>query len=238
MNHDISRYWRGCFFFKNALAKQLMWRIGIILLSFIRFHISQLIEEFFPSTVLRVFFITSNFTTQSARKISFWDLVWLGFGLTRDIYGCKPSGKFRTTSEPNFPTRGVFVSLGWVDISGHIFPYGKSFSYIPSFRWVPSPDNFKSPHWCITMARNCLYNHQSFIGIQLPTFELQTVGVSKNRCTPKSSILIGFSAINHPFWGLNPPIFGSTPSGFSHHMMQLNESPLFPFIGTHPESLL
>ena len=33
--------------------------------------------------------------------------------------------------------------------------------------------------------------------------------VSKNRGTPKSSILIGFSMINHPFWGI--PIFGSTP---------------------------
>ena len=32
--------------------------------------------------------------------------------------------------------------------------------------------------------------------------------VSKNRCTPKSSILNGFSSINHPFWGT--PIFGNT----------------------------
>ena len=36
------------------------------------------------------------------------------------------------------------------------------------------------------------------------------LGVSKNRGTPKSSILIGFSIINHPFWGPTP-IFGSTP---------------------------
>ena len=34
------------------------------------------------------------------------------------------------------------------------------------------------------------------------------VGVSKNFGTPKSSILIGFSIINHPFWGT--PIFGNT----------------------------
>ena len=34
------------------------------------------------------------------------------------------------------------------------------------------------------------------------------MGVSKNRGTPKSSILIGFSFINHPFWGT--PIFGNT----------------------------
>ena len=32
--------------------------------------------------------------------------------------------------------------------------------------------------------------------------------VSKNRGTPKSSILIGFSIINHPFGGT--PIFGNT----------------------------
>ena len=29
----------------------------------------------------------------------------------------------------------------------------------------------------------------------------EDMGISKNRCTPKSSILIGFSIINHPFWG-------------------------------------
>ena len=29
----------------------------------------------------------------------------------------------------------------------------------------------------------------------------QYMGVSKNRGTPKSSILIGVSIINHPFWG-------------------------------------
>ena len=34
------------------------------------------------------------------------------------------------------------------------------------------------------------------------------MGVSKNNCTPKSSILIGFSIINHPSWGT--PIFGNT----------------------------
>ena len=32
--------------------------------------------------------------------------------------------------------------------------------------------------------------------------------VSENNGTPNSSILIGFSTINHPFWGA--PIFGHT----------------------------
>ena len=35
----------------------------------------------------------------------------------------------------------------------------------------------------------------------------QHTGVSENRATPKSFILIGFSIINHPFWGT--PIFGN-----------------------------
>ena len=34
------------------------------------------------------------------------------------------------------------------------------------------------------------------------------MGVSKNNGTPKSSILIGFSIIDHPFW--DTPIFGNT----------------------------
>ena len=34
------------------------------------------------------------------------------------------------------------------------------------------------------------------------------MGVSKNNGTPKSSILIGISIINHPFWGTS--IFGNT----------------------------
>ena len=37
--------------------------------------------------------------------------------------------------------------------------------------------------------------------------KLSYMGVSENGGTPKSSILIGFSIINHPFWGT--PIFGN-----------------------------
>ena len=39
-------------------------------------------------------------------------------------------------------------------------------------------------------------------------FSIKTSDVSKNRGTPKSSILIRFSIINHPFWGTT--IFGNT----------------------------
>ena len=39
------------------------------------------------------------------------------------------------------------------------------------------------------------------------TWTCLQMDVSKNSGTPKSSILIGFSIINHPFWGT--PIFGN-----------------------------
>ena len=61
-------------------------------------------------------------------------------------------------------------------------------------------------------STNCFYKLylytlwiRLFIHTQISTLYM---GVSKNRGTPKSSILIGFSIINHPFWGT--PIFGST----------------------------
>ena len=45
------------------------------------------------------------------------------------------------------------------------------------------------------------------------------MGVSKNGGTPKSSILIGFSIINHPFWGT--PIFGNTQMPFTHSVAEI-----------------
>ena len=40
--------------------------------------------------------------------------------------------------------------------------------------------------------------------------------VSENSGTPKSSILIGFSITNHPFWGT--PSFGNTHIFFAVHL--------------------
>ena len=51
------------------------------------------------------------------------------------------------------------------------------------------------------------------------------LGVSKNNGTPKSSILIGFSIINHPFW--DTPILGN------HHL----PTTTINFQGLHPWSL-
>ena len=53
------------------------------------------------------------------------------------------------------------------------------------------------------------------------------VGVSENRATPKSSIFIGFSILNHPFWGT--PIFANahnmTKTGWPLLGNQVNASP-------------
>ncbi len=38
------------------------------------------------------------------------------------------------------------------------------------------------------------------------------MGISKNTGTPKSSILIGFSIINYPFWDTGIPLFSETPT--------------------------
>ena len=54
--------------------------------------------------------------------------------------------------------------------------------------------------------------------VQIPPFLkvwILHIGVSKNRGTPKSCISIGFSIINHPFWG-KTHIFGNTHH-YSNH---------------------
>ena len=52
-------------------------------------------------------------------------------------------------------------------------------------------------------------------------------GVSKNKGTPKSSILIGFSIINHPFWG-NPPNFWKHPWVFCCSLWVAMQVPAIP----------
>ncbi len=59
------------------------------------------------------------------------------------------------------------------------------------------------------LHENPVVNEKKRVGICHPSiYKWQwtcfNMGVSKNRGTPKSSILIGFSIINHPFWGFSP----------------------------------
>ena len=66
--------------------------------------------------------------------------------------------------------------------------------------------------------KNCMEKNHMFLNIYIiPKYMyihiyygvcMYHMGVSENNGTPKSSILIGCSIINHPFWGT--PIFGNT----------------------------
>ena len=62
--------------------------------------------------------------------------------------------------------------------------------------------------WAVNLNDLCESNH----GLG----EDHDLGVSENSGTPKSSILIGFSIINHPFWVplfLETPLFTSSKKG-------------------------
>ena len=69
--------------------------------------------------------------------------------------------------------------------------------------------------YLIPQKKTCIFYRYTMDQPVLRTFVCARIniyvfymGVSENRGTPKSSILIGFSIINHPFWGI--PIFGNT----------------------------
>jgi len=61
------------------------------------------------------------------------------------------------------------------------------------------------------------------------------MGVSENGGTPKSSILIGYFIINHPFWGPTP-IFGNTHMILVMMMVSEKISPLMILVGSFRES--
>ena len=63
---------------------------------------------------------------------------------------------------------------------------------------------------CVCVCRMHIYiiiHVLLFLNVYTGMFTYTHMGVSENGGTPKSSILIGFSIINHPFWGI--PIFGN-----------------------------
>ena len=62
-------------------------------------------------------------------------------------------------------------------------------------------------------------------------YQIIKLGVSKNRVTPKSSILIGFSIINHPFW--DTTIFGNTHLVSGFMCVFFVGSTVFPPNGIH-----
>ena len=74
------------------------------------------------------------------------------------------------------------------------------------FNWGPGGPPCKDPGDCTPLGPSS-YQRKS----QNPETRC-FMGVSINKGTPKSSIFIGFSTINHPFWGY--PYFWKHPYGW------------------------
>ena len=87
--------------------------------------------------------------------------------------------------------------------------------------WSPNRRDRQGTEQNSTTSTRCCRNfseqpcskHKSNFQVQQLT-PFFYVDVSENRGTPKSSILIGFSIINHPLWGT--PIIGNTHFSMSH----------------------
>ena len=96
-----------------------------------------------------------------------------------------------------------------------------------NFGGVTFQSSFCRRFWCkstpqapISLSENS-GNRRHFLGAK-------QMGVSKNSGTPKSSILMGFSIINHPFWGTS--IFGTTQIETMRYSGPVEH---FRFVGSH-----
>ena len=85
------------------------------------------------------------------------------------------------------PTHFFYLPKSWTNLKKS---WGRHFRLFFMSRGVGAMIRFHENKKCAT-------NTRTFI-----------MGFAENRGTPKSSILIGLSIINHPFWGI--PIFGNT----------------------------
>ena len=111
-----------------------------------------------------------------------------------------------------------WISLVHIDASVQVtwfdFPPARQ-STEPSMYLMGSP----LPSWSQpTLLRHLL--QRPWTNAAILRKKVIEVGVSKNSGTPESSILIGFSIINHPFWGTT--IFGNTQVDFVQSFDGLN----------------
>ena len=146
-------------------------------------------------------------------------LVFHGCRGTKWFQEC-PEGRDDTPIEPDDDRIGTLNPLKYVWILTRWAP-GSSYkwSYLAPISWpkingltvviapatgviIPIVTSRNSPP-CRVTSRNKPANKPFFELIQV--WEIY-MDVSENSATPKSSILIGFSIINYPFWGT--PIFG------------------------------
>ena len=78
-----------------------------------------------------------------------------------------------------------------------------------TIHWSTGMEMFKDPVLIghVTVRDGPMKRRMVYLGDGILFRGQNYMGVSENNGTPKSSILIGFSIINHPFWGTS--IFGN-----------------------------
>ena len=89
-----------------------------------------------------------------------------------------------------------------------------SLEYVMPARTIHSISIFRWAVWCFgfLIHIDCVEREQGFQQWRAQNLQIQTWVFPKIGVPPNHSVLIGFSIINHPFWGT--PIFGNTHMGF------------------------
>ena len=114
--------------------------------------------------------------------------------------------------------RRVAIRVRCRDVSHTTTPLNKA----PWHRNI-SMQNVRWYYQHVTYILNQIdFNNDYTKYIDQHTRHCSSMGVSENSGTPKSSILIGFSIINHPFWGIS--IFGNTHISMSSIRLQSRPS--------------
>ena len=97
----------------------------------------------------------------------------------------------------------------WIEILWMILCHCHSSKCHPCHPWIESSGSVHCQAETLAMvSQNALDTMEVDQFQEFDCYCRSKKGVSENGGTPKSSILIGFSIINHPFWGA--PIFGNT----------------------------
>ena len=122
----------------------------------------------------------------------------------------------------------------WCDQIAKLYLY-RLFLFHSALYWVVPP--FQNHDFVMFSVNTRLVPAKSAVFPQESTtsfeqwFSWQYMGVSKNNGTPKSSILIGFSMINHAF---GVTLFSETPTWIVQHFGQIL---LMPAFGSHHSNI-
>ena len=144
---------------------------------------------------------------QLFKRVSIWCLVGNMCGIRETNLSKKQKHIPNRTNKPFAIHNGnkkrcqMFVFPSWRVILGMCVKH-------PRLQQLRQVENLPPP------PQELIFQETKWLGKHVCFFFVASIfvgyhmGVSENSGTPKSSILIGFSIINHPFWGT--PIFGNT----------------------------